>query len=408
METMVEDVVIVGAGIAGLATAVALKRAGIEALVLERSEGLRATGAALTLYPNAWSALDALGISQKLATRYAPTLKGHIIDVDTGEVQEVSRAITNEVSVGPRCLHRKALLEALADELPIHSVRFSSKITAIDTQQHEGSSLAIVHMENGNIIKAKVLIGCDGVHSVVSRWLGLGEPVLSGRSAVRGLAVFPQGHGLGQNFRQYVGTSIRAGFIPVSDKDVYWFFSCISPAKGVSLGEDPEETKKQVLENYAKDLPPLYLDVVQHSDLSTLTWAPLKFRYPWHVVFGNLSKQNITVAGDAMHPMTPDLAQGGGSALEDAVVLGRHIGKSFVKNGRVLVPKEMVVAIDKYVEERRWHVALLVAGSYISGWVQQAGSAGWGKKFLRDVMFYKFLYPKIVRYMHYDCGKLDF
>ncbi|KAM5577665.1 hypothetical protein ABKV19_008156 [Rosa sericea] len=49
METTMEDVVIVGAGIAGLATAVALKRAGIEALVLERSEGLRATGAALTI-----------------------------------------------------------------------------------------------------------------------------------------------------------------------------------------------------------------------------------------------------------------------------------------------------------------------------------------------------------------------
>lgn len=71
----VEDVVIVGAGIAGLATAVALKRAGIEALVLERSEGLRATGAALGIHPNAWSALDALGISQKLASHYAPTLK---------------------------------------------------------------------------------------------------------------------------------------------------------------------------------------------------------------------------------------------------------------------------------------------------------------------------------------------
>ncbi|XP_062007248.1 monooxygenase 3-like [Rosa rugosa] len=159
METTVEDVVIVGAGIAGLATAVALKRAGIEALVLERSEGLRATGAALTLYPNAWrSALDALGISQKLATRYPPTLKGHVIYLDTGEVQEVSRPITNEVPVGPRCLHRKALLEALADELTIHSVRFSSKISAIDTQQHEGSSLAIVHWENGTIIKTKVLI----------------------------------------------------------------------------------------------------------------------------------------------------------------------------------------------------------------------------------------------------------
>jgi 2-polyprenyl-6-methoxyphenol hydroxylase-like FAD-dependent oxidoreductase len=70
---MMEDVVIVGAGIAGLATAVALKRVGVRALVLERSEGLRATGAALTLFPNAWLALDALGVSHKLTPIYAPT-----------------------------------------------------------------------------------------------------------------------------------------------------------------------------------------------------------------------------------------------------------------------------------------------------------------------------------------------
>ena len=74
MGTTVEDVVIVGAGIAGLATAVALKKAGVEALVLERSEGLRTTGAALSLSPNAWLALDALGVSHKLAS-YTPILK---------------------------------------------------------------------------------------------------------------------------------------------------------------------------------------------------------------------------------------------------------------------------------------------------------------------------------------------
>jgi len=63
---MMEDVVIVGAGIAGLASAVAFKRVGVRALVLERSQGLRATGAAITLQPNAWPALDALGVSHKL------------------------------------------------------------------------------------------------------------------------------------------------------------------------------------------------------------------------------------------------------------------------------------------------------------------------------------------------------
>lgn len=71
---MEEEVVIVGAGIAGPATAMALKRIGIEALVLEKSHSKRTTGAALTLFPNAWIALlmHALGISHKLTTLYAP------------------------------------------------------------------------------------------------------------------------------------------------------------------------------------------------------------------------------------------------------------------------------------------------------------------------------------------------
>lgn len=67
-----EDVVIVEAGIAGLATAVALKRVGIRALVIEKSEGLRATGATLSLYPNAWFAMDALGVSHKFINLYTP------------------------------------------------------------------------------------------------------------------------------------------------------------------------------------------------------------------------------------------------------------------------------------------------------------------------------------------------
>ncbi|EEF32313.1 monoxygenase, putative [Ricinus communis] len=49
-----------------------------------------------------------------------------------------------------------------------------------------------------------------------------------------------------------------------------------------------------------------------------------------HVIFGNLSKGNVTVAGDAIHPVTPEFSQGGCSALEDAVVLRRSIGSSFI------------------------------------------------------------------------------
>ena len=69
------DVVIVGAGIAGLATAIALKRVGVKALVLEKSEGLRATGAAIGLHSNAWLALEALGVAHKLTTTTYPPMR---------------------------------------------------------------------------------------------------------------------------------------------------------------------------------------------------------------------------------------------------------------------------------------------------------------------------------------------
>ncbi|KAJ9170254.1 hypothetical protein P3X46_018376 [Hevea brasiliensis] len=347
--------------LAGLATGVAFKRVGVQALILERSETLRTTGAALGLLPNAWLALDALGISHKLTSRYAPSLSfnphiiiwGFVTNVAAGAVQEIfySEAEGKE----PRTVHRKALLEALAQELPDDSIRFSSKLNAIEKQELGGDSIIVV------------LIGCDGVHSVVANWLALSAPVYSGRSAARGLAIFPQGHGLRQEVNQFVDAGKRA---------------------------DPELIQKQVIEKYAENFPSQYLEVVRHSDLSTLTWAPLMLRHPWNVVFGNLSKGNITVAGDAMHPMTPDLAQGGCSALEDAVVLGRHIGNSFIKNGGLLVPEDVATALDAYVKDRRWRAAMLITRSYLSGWVQQ------------DAILYGLVFTKVFNAVHYDCGTL--
>ncbi|KAB1210330.1 FAD-dependent urate hydroxylase [Morella rubra] len=260
-------------------------------------------------------------------------------------------------------------------------------------------------MEDGASIKAKALIGCDGVHSVVAHWLGLRAPIDSGRWAVRGLAVYPEGHGLNLEIQQFVTSGKRAGFVPLNDKEVYWFLTSKFSSKGKDMARDPELIMKEVTDNFAKDFPRQYLKVVQRSDLSTLTWAPLMFRPPWDMIFGNLSKGNVTVAGDAMHPMTPDMGQGGCSALEDAVVLGRHIGDSIIRNKRFVGGDQMAGVLERYVKERRWRAAGLITGSYLSGWVQQEGS-GWFTKFLRDVIFYKLLFIVLFSVRDYNCGKL--
>lgn len=71
-----------------------------------------------------------------------------------------------------------------------------------------------------------MLIGCDGVNSVVSKWLGLQEPTFIGRATIRGLAVFKEdeGHQFGPNFVQLFGNGCRSGFVPCNKNTVHWFF----------------------------------------------------------------------------------------------------------------------------------------------------------------------------------------
>jgi 2-polyprenyl-6-methoxyphenol hydroxylase-like FAD-dependent oxidoreductase len=90
----------------------------------------------------------------------------------------------------------------------------------------------------------------------------------------------------------------------------------------------PELILKEVTTNIAKGFPLDFLTVAKNTDLSTLTWAPLVFRSPWSIALGRAHNTNVTVAGDAMHPMTPEIGQGGCSALEDAVILARCLSQA--------------------------------------------------------------------------------
>jgi 2-polyprenyl-6-methoxyphenol hydroxylase-like FAD-dependent oxidoreductase len=70
----------------------------------------------------------------------------------------------------------------------------------------------------------KVLIGCDGVNSVVAKWLGFNKPAFTWRSGIRGGVDLKRNHGFGNKFMQFLGKGARAGFIPCDDDTVYWFF----------------------------------------------------------------------------------------------------------------------------------------------------------------------------------------
>ncbi|XXG40373.1 hypothetical protein AAC387_Pa01g1108 [Persea americana] len=284
----VEDVVIVGAGIAGLATALGLHRIGLRSLVLESSDRLRVNGYAITTWTNAWKALDALGI------------------------------------------------------------------------------------------------GCDGVNSVVAKWLGLQKPAFTGRSAIRGLAEFPDGHGYKPELLQYSGKGFR------SDKD---------------MEDDPAKMKQFILSKLQK-APNEVINALEKTELGAFISTPLRFRVPWNLLWGDICNGGVCVAGDALHPMTPDLGQGGCSALEDGVTLARCLGEALLGKHKEGEEECGMIkrGLEKYAKERRWRGFRLIATAYVLGFIQQ--SDGVVMNFLRDKCFSRLMAGMYLKRADFDCGKL--
>ncbi|KAK3412747.1 hypothetical protein EUGRSUZ_I01445 [Eucalyptus grandis] len=360
----VEDIVIVGAGIAGLTTALGLHRLGLRSLVVEASDGLRTTGFAFLTWTNAWRALDAVGIGEPLRQQHNQLSRFRL--QTTSEVSGHPTAERQFDATGPqrghefRCVQRRTLLETLVNELPSGTVRYSSKVVSIE----ESGYSKLVHLSDGSSLKAKVLIGCDGVNSAVTKWLGFKKPAFVGRFSIRGSAYYEHGHGFEPEYFRYNAEGVRLGAIACDEKSIYWFFTFSSSSKS-------------------------------------------EFRHPWEILLGNIDKTNVCVAGDAFHPMTPDIGQGACSALEDGIVLARCLGEALRDKQGMSSEEEyrrIEIGLKSYAKERRWRAFKLISTAYTVGYIEQ--SNGKVLSFLRDRVLASFLAGLPLKMASYDCGKL--
>ncbi|KAH6762551.1 hypothetical protein C2S52_019984 [Perilla frutescens var. hirtella] len=364
-----EEVVIVGAGIAGLATSLGLHRLGIRSLVVESADSLRSSGYALGIWKNGWRALDVIGIGDLLRQKHHKLTGIVTTSVDSGiNTSELPfRAIHTQDDLEFGFVNRRVLLETLENELPRGSIRYCSKVVHIESEGRVKS----VHLADGTVLKTKVLIGCDGVNSVVSRFLGFSKPSYAGRSAVKGLLIFEDGHDFEPKFMQFFGKGVRFGVVPCDDYGVYWGFTFTPSSQEKEMLEDPSKLKNLVLSKLGK-VPDMIRQVFERSEVENMVCAPLRYRRPWELLWGNISKDNVCVLGDALHPMTPDLGQGGCSALEESVVLARLLAEALKGNGEDNEEHRRIQkALERFARERRWRSFDLIATAYIVGFMQQ-------------------------------------
>jgi len=298
-------ILIIGAGIGGLTAAIALRQAGFEVEVFERAAELKEIGAGIGLSANAIRVLKHLGLMQQVID------KGTIIEAAvtyTSRGDLIGRMPTNLTDVPGVCLHRADLQQVLLSALPSDCVHLGEQFVDFkQTARGVTSQFATSRTASGD-----ALIGADGLRSRVrAQLIGDGEPVYRGYQCWRGVC----NHPAREILTETLGAGIRVGVLPLGRRGTAWW-CCANEAE--SGNEESGGAKASLLRwigNWHQPIP----DVIGATDQTAIIKTGIYDRQP----VKRLSQGCGTLLGDAAHPTTPNMGQGGCMAIEDAVVLAR-------------------------------------------------------------------------------------
>lgn len=305
---------IAGGGIGGLTLAALSHRRGRECRVFERARRFAPVGAGIVLQPNAVRALRIGGIESQVVFRGSTTERLQIRD-SRGRVLSTIAAsdLRSRFGAGVFGFHRATLHAALVDLIPPEWIRLDAGVRS------SGQSLdaAFVELETGERIEGSGLVAADGLRSVVrSRTTPTDEPVYSGYTCWRGVAprgsLWPAGQ-----MNESWGRGARFGLVAIDGDRIYWF----ATANAIAGGRDA--SKADLLQRFAGWHDPIHA-VIEATPDDAILRTDIADRDP----LVRWSDGRITLLGDAAHPMTPNLGQGGGQAIEDAVVLDLCLSKA--------------------------------------------------------------------------------
>jgi 6-hydroxynicotinate 3-monooxygenase len=313
------SVAIIGAGMGGLATAAALRRAGIGATVYEQAARFARLGAGIQIGCNAMKVLRAFGLETALgATSFYPRSWNNR-DYDTGAIRfEMMFGEAAEERYGAPYLlaHRGDLHAALASVVPESDLRLDHRLVALEQRGDGGVRLRFA---NGASAKTDAVIGADGVHSLVKDIL-FGKETLNFTGRVAYRTTFPAallgGTRIGDSTKWWgPDRHIVIYYVKLDRSEVYFVTSQPEPDFTVeswsAMGDVGE------LRTAFADFHPEVRHVLAACP-AVHKWA-LVDRDP----LPRWTDGNVTLLGDACHPMTPYMAQGAATAIEDAAVLSR-------------------------------------------------------------------------------------
>ena len=310
------EILIIGGGIGGLTAAAALAREGFGVRVLEQAPEYRPVGAGITVQINGMRALKRVGLDEPViaAGNVLNRLKLRFSDGRVVFVMD-TEAFAQEFGAPFVGIHRAALQQALSAAVDSRNLTMGVEVREIAEEVERIS----VPLPKGPAAEGDVLIGADGIHSFVRGYLWGDEPLRnSGYTSWRGVCTNPQITPLDEA-GEFWGERNVFGYVPLDGEQLYWF---------ATRQDNPDEKdegnpRPRLLELFGDWNGPMrqFIEATPPESILRTDIQDRPPRFPW-------GRGQLTLLGDAAHPMLPNLGQGGCQAIEDAVVLANCLKTS--------------------------------------------------------------------------------
>lgn len=315
---MTGEAVVIGAGIGGLATAVALHQRGWRVSVHERAASLEPVGSGIGMAPNALRALDVLGVGDAVRAR-AVRQDGVALRRSTGGVLATTSAEAFERAYGDTvmALARAELVDFLRDRLPADRLHLSSEVQLLDHGSRDRP--ALLATPEGEV-RADFVVAADGLRSPTRATLFPDHPgpEYSGFTTWRTIVPAPAGPlPVGETW----GPGAAVGVVPLADGLLYLYAAAHVPPGERAADSDERAELLRRFGQWFDPIPRLLASADSEQVLRHDVWElvrPLR----------EFNRGRVALVGDAAHAMTPFQGQGACQAIEDAVVLAAELDRA--------------------------------------------------------------------------------
>lgn len=355
---MTDRFIVAGGGIGGLSAALGLARAGREVVVLEQAPEIGEIGAGIQIGPNAFHCFDYLGIGDE--ARAVAVYVGALRMMDAVDGHEVARMMVDEGFRkrygNPYAVVHRAELHTVLLDACIATGRIELRTNArVSGYRREGARVAAL-LAGGETVEGRALVGADGLRSPIrAQLVGDGEPLISGHATYRTtIPIEKMPEDLRSNMMTlWAGPKCHLVHYPLKSGKLFnlvvtYHRGIVEPIAGRPV------SNAEVREGF-DGICEQALQIIDHGENWRL-WV-LCDRDPVDTWVDG----NVTILGDAAHPMRQYLAQGACMAMEDGVSLSHHVGQCGADVETALIRYER----QRVVRTARVQLTARIFGDYV-------------------------------------------